>query len=265
MRAFGLVVAALLGGFFGYVATAMVAMPILRAGGGIADGSAAMGAMLVVAPIGAIVGALVGFFFALVATRHKSAGPGRRDIGGGAEPADNAPGEEPARIGSRSNQPLIALGIMAAIVAGIYFSLFYEYTPPHFPVHGRKPNLLFEVRVPTAAIAEDDFFDVKAELRSWQNSISPDRRMKRTEDGDTTVFSGAVPMYNKVDDRKFFLWPSQKIFIEFNLPIAAHPQDQPEFSDWREADKIEIYPSMNEVYKLTRPEATIRTRVQWPQ
>ena len=72
-------------------------------------------------------------------------------------------------------------------------------------------------------------------------------------------------MSNKVDDRKFFMWPSEKIFIEFNLPIAAHPPDQPAFSDWREADKIEIYPSMNEVYKLTKPEAKLRTRVQWSQ
>lgn len=265
MRAFWIVITALLGGIFGYVATAMVAMPILRAGGGIADGSAAMGAMLVVAPIGAIVGALVGFFTALAATRHKSAGPSSRDIGVGAEPADNVSGESTAKSASRSNQPLIAFGILAAIVAGIYFSLFYEYTPPHFPVHGHKPSLLFEVRVPTAAIAEDDFFGVKAELRSWQNSISPDHRMKRTKDGETTIFSGTIRMSNKVDDRKFFLWPSEKIFIEFNLPIAAHPQDQPEFSDWREADKIEIYPNLNEVYKLARSEAKIRTRVQWSQ
>ena len=158
MRALGLVIAALLGGIFGFVATAVVAVPILQAGSGIADGSAAMGAMFVVAPIGAIVGALVGFFAAAAATREKPVDRSVGDETAARESVSDAPGDGTGKSRSRSNQPLIAFGILAAIVAGIYFSLFYEYTPPHFPIHGRKPSLLFEVRVPNAAIVEDDFF-----------------------------------------------------------------------------------------------------------
>lgn len=176
MRSFGRVIAALLGGFFGFVATAMVAMPILQAGSAIADGSAAMGAVFVVAPIGAIVGTLVGFFVAAAAKREKSTDRSVGDNGGGEETAAETANRGIAKTKSRTNQPLIAFGILAAIVAGIHFSLFYDHTPPHLPIHGRKPILLFEVLVPNAAIVEDDFFGVKAELRSWRNSISPDRR-----------------------------------------------------------------------------------------
>ena len=70
-------------------------------------------------------------------------------------------------------------------------------------------------------------------------------------------------MYNKVDDRKFWLWPSEKSFVEFDLPIEAVPKEQAEFGDWRPANKVEVYPSDKQQYPLRQDEATIRTRVDW--
>jgi MFS family permease len=260
MRAVWAVLAAIFCGAASYIVTAMAAFLVLDVPSGDSGGTA-MGIMFSIAPIGAVAGAIAGVVFALSRGRKAKT---LSCSGGLEEKAGGAAGSKPVPSRGVDYQAIIAVGAVAAIVAGLYYALFYEYVPPQFSAE-RRPMLMFEIKVPNAAVAEDDYFQVKARLRSWQHTFDPMGGLKRRQEGNAMVFYGTVPMYNKVSDRKFWLWLSEKSFVEFNLPIDAAPHAQADFSDWRDADNIEIYASYQKVYPLKNAEAKIRTRVVWPE
>ncbi len=260
MRAVWAVLAAIFCGVAGYVVTAMAAFALLAVPSGDSGGTA-MGIMFSIAPLGAVAGAIAGVVFALRRSRRPKTVPrageqmAKRNVGD----VDKPPSSRGADF-----QTVIAVGVVAAIIAGLYYALFYEDIPPQFAAD-RRPMLMFEIKVPNGAVAEDESFKVKARLRSWQHTFDPMGGLKRRKEGNATVFYGTVPMYNKVSDRKFWLWPSEKSFVEFELPLDADPHSQSEFSEWRDADNIEIYASYQKVYPLKNSEAKIRTRVVLPE
>ena len=273
MRALVAILAGLACGAGGYILTAVVAFVLFGPGSGGGDsGGFAMGVMFAIAPIGAVIGAFAGLFLVLARRNRKSVTPapdlpdaeaeprGTQDGVTGGHAASAATGA-PRRFGV---QGAIAVGVMAAIVAGIYFALFYEYVPPQFGAYQRKPELIFEVSVPSKAVVEDRFFTARGELRSWEHLLAPRGGLSRRADAERTVFSGTVQLWNKVDDRKIWFRPAQSVFVEFDLPIAAVPEHETEFGAWRPADTVEIGQGDDETYRLKPEEAMIRTRVVWP-
>ncbi len=242
MRALWAVLAGLSGSVLGFLALGLIGL--LGAGdpGANTSGGAEMQAMMAVAPIGGVIGAIAGLYLVL-----------RRGRTGGKAGSLNA-----------AIQPLIAILIVGAVLLAVYFSQFHQSFAPQFSAEAGTPLLKFEIRIPTKAIHEDEGFEVKSELRSGEVQRDPRFIMQRRSDGEFTVFAGEFEIPNRVSGRTIAFWPSYKIFVTFDLPIAAHPQAETEFGDWRKAEAVELYESsFIEVYPLTLQEASIRTRVVW--
>ena len=241
-------------------------LPILELSqGSNTNGGIAMGVMFTLAPIVAIFGAIAGVMLALKLSKSPSVNNSSSSTNAASDidQLEESTNQNESTNNRGQFHSLIAFGVIGAIVAGLYFFLLREEPPPpQFSQHRPKPVLLFEIQAPTNTIVEEYDFKVRGELRSWYHSFAPDYRIERTSEGDITTLSGEVTMWNKVDNRAFHLWLSMHSFFEFKLPIAASPTAEPEFSDWRHVDKIEIHrPDM----VIPKPEdIKIRTRVVWP-
>lgn len=280
MRLLWAVGAAFLGAILGYILSAITGMLIFDINRPGDSGGTAMGIMFGLAPIGAIVGAIVGMILAIRGTRRKPNEGSQEEtpVSPDLEPDDNTDlrqaleGKLPvdgrvtesARVkktkGAFDWQPMAAVIIVLAIIIGIYQYLFYDPYPDNYGSGPNKPILFFEVSIPAKAVREDDFFKVRTELRSWEHVFSPRGKVARREEGENVVLTGSISMYNKVDDRRFWLYPSPKVFVEFELDIAAVPENQREFTTWSEPDLIEIHSGGEIAYPLKKSEVKLRYR-----
>lgn len=242
MRAFWAVLTGLSGSVVGFFVLGLIGL--LGAGdpGANTSGGAEMQAVMALAPVGGVIGAIAGLYLAL-----------RKGGSGGKA------GSLKAAI-----QPLIAIVIVGAVLLAVYFSQFHHSFAPQFSTDAGTPLVKFEIRVPAKSLHEDEGFKAKAELRSGEQQVEPRFELQRRSDGEFTVLSGEFEIPNRAAGRTIAFWPSYKIYVTFGLPAAADPEAEAAFGKWRQAKAIELYESaFIEVYPLTLPEASIRTQMVW--
>lgn len=275
MKALLAILGALGGGFLGVLVAFIIIYPILVSiEGGDMNGGLAMGVAMGVAPLCAIIGAVLGLLFVLRVGRAKE--PAKEKVPSGEdrlEAANLTDDEKDAALlappsGKRPSmfdtQALIAIAIVGVALFAGWKWLFDDGAPPHFPVHGAKPVMEFELKVPTSAIVESDFFRVRTELRSWHHSISPNRRVERDDGQDgMTLITGAVELSNKIDQRSLQVWLSDKSMLEFDLSYAKVPDAEEAFGPWRRVSRIEYYQE-GRIDDNPSDEFFLRTRMTWP-
>ncbi|MGB0750001.1 MAG: hypothetical protein ACPGO3_14770 [Magnetospiraceae bacterium] len=264
MRFFLALLAGIGGAIGGYIGTAFLAFLVLDAGAPGDSGGTAMGVFFGLAPWGGVAGLILCMFLVL---RRKPVPadptkPETEPVGEGANPQPSAAAAQDANT-RPDFQAIGAVGVILVLLLGGYFALFYEYTPPSFSP-GERPLLMFEVKIPTAAIKEDDYFTARTELRTWQHVLPPEGQVIRRIEGDNTIFAGAMHLYNRVDDRKFWVYPSIRHFVEFNLYIPASPLPTPDFGPWWSAALVEIHGRDGDTYPLDAKATFIRTRIVGP-
>lgn len=241
MTAFLASLAGLFGAVLGYGLATALSYPILVAvEGRDMEGGLAMGAALVIGPIGAITGAVLGVWLVLRARRDR-------------------PGE------SLGKQGLVAFGVMVALFAGLYGYLFHEPAAPSFGAHEPKPILAFELRVPAGAVLDDGTFVPWAQVATYNTFIRTSGRMTMRRDGDTAYFTAKVPLYFKIDTRRLEVWLGRHTLYGFDLPIAKVPAAEARFGDWRRVNRIEYRREGRTVTDPPDAAFFIRTRVIWPQ
>lgn len=177
-------------------------------GGGLAMGAAGL------APVGAIVGAAIGTWFAwrtIIRFNDKAIMAGGFGLAG--------------------------LAVLA--VGGWFVNAELTDGDPYEP--GREPTVLIEWRVPEAIPPEEVDgiyrFTMRSSYMNWTLSTRWDEPRTRKEDGGTILrMRGEIRW--RVTGRIFQLWraPAHDDRITVDLGLARDPQPSAEYGPWREVD-----------------------------
>jgi len=218
--------------FFGYFIFAeLIGVPDF-------EGARSTGATYVIAPVGAIVGAILGCFFVLRLRREKTGG-------------------------LISRQGMIAFGVVLALVSGLYLHFFWQPPAPMFSVLRPKPVLSYEIRVPAQQIEVENIEGLKSVLRTHQAFLGQNGKVKHYKDGDNVILSAEHTMYYRVPDRALEMWLAPEKLLIFNLPIADIPEPSDTYSDWRRVDHVRKHFHSEDIEVAGGHNVFIRTKVRW--
>ncbi len=267
MRALLAVFFSLLGAVAGYLAAFLLGYPLLVAlEGRDMNGGIAMGVAVGLGPLCAVIGAIGALLLTLRILKPK-AKPALPVPDDPIEAVDQVllTGDPSKKQSMFDTQALVAVGLVVVLIATVWIWLFDDGAPPHFPVNGPRPVMQFELRVPASAIIEDDRFRIRAELRSWEHSISARRDLQRTNGANgETVLGGSVELHDKVAARSLQVWLSPLAMLEFNLNYAEVPDAEDAFGEWRPVDRIHSSRDGTTDEHPADAGYYIRTRMTWP-
>ena len=239
MTAILAILGAIVGGLVGAV-TAFFGYSVIAELIGVPDfeGARSVGAALVIAPVGAIVGAILGCFAVLRLRREKTGG-------------------------LLSQQGLIAAGVVLASVAGLYLYFFWQPPAPLFSALRPKPVLNYEIRVPAKQIDAENIEDIKVVLRTHRAFLVQNGKVEHYTEGDNVVLSAQHTMYYRVSDRALEMWLAPEKLLIFNLPIPEIPEPSDTYSDWRRVDHVRRHYHGEDIEVAGGYDIFIRTKVRW--
>ncbi len=219
LRAF---VGGLLGLVIGAIGTAF-ASDILMGWAGVSDfeGGRGMAAVFFWGPIGGVVGLGIGIWLGLRLGRKRAV----------------APGGKPAPRHGLRNATIAVAGIIALGGAILWWQ--YASTPRHLEYDQAGADLEFELRAPPQLAASLDAKAIEISLDTDLNrmpgswSADPPRVA-----GEWTSLSGGVELYYRTSSRLLvFRFPEGRDLI-FQPALAAKPDPDDGWSDWRKADHV---------------------------
>ena len=237
------VLGALTGGLFGAVA-GFIAYSVIMGAFGVSDfeGARSMAAALLAAPIGGVAGAILGCL-GVLRLRRKT---------------------QSAATGA---QALIAVGIVAAVLTGLWFYLFWEPPAPTFRAGQPNPVLTYEIRLPAEMIDTGDVSALRTQLRTYKTYAYPDELLGFRMDGDHVILTSHHTMLYRIENRALELWLNQSEkkadyrLLIFDLPYGKDPDPSEEFSDWRPVDHVRSATLSQDIEADGGHDIFIRTRV----
>jgi hypothetical protein len=173
------------------------------------EGASGYFVVFVCAPIGGLIGLVVGTVWVLRQRGVRSAG---------------------ALAGRFS---MVVLGLIA-LAAGV-FAAFY-FSQDILNPNGPTPRLAFEVRLPPG-VAPPAGRDRGIELQTSKNRMPPNT-LTVSQDGDRTVIAGTVDLYFRTSQRMLVMAMPDKRHVLFNLKLGAKPSHSRQFGAWQRADFI---------------------------
>jgi hypothetical protein len=208
---------ALLGGVVGLVAGAAagaVAGSLITAAANMSnfEGAAGYFAVFVCAPIGALIGLLVGVWLALrVRGRSRSFGA----------------------VVVYSGLTLVTVVAGAAAVIGSM--LLFDETLNR---NAAKPQALFEIRLPPGTRLDEDRRGIEVELDTERSTASAFFDEKWHDDGDRPVISGGVELAFRTTQRILVLKMKGEPDRLFRLNLPGRPGHSDEFGAWQHVDFV---------------------------
>jgi hypothetical protein len=173
------------------------------------EGASGYFVVLVCAPIGGLIGLVVGAVWVLRQRGVRSAG---------------------ALAGRFS---VVVLGLIA-LAAGV-FATFY-FSQDILNPNGPSPRLAFEIRLPPG-VAPPTGRDRGIELQTSKNRMPPNT-LTVSQDGDRAVIAGTVDLYFRTTQRMLVMAMPDKRHVLFNLKLGAKPSHSKQFGAWQRADFI---------------------------
>lgn len=239
LRAF---IGGLLGLIIGGVGAALISGLIMEAAGvSNFEGGLGMAAVFAFGPLGAIAGLILGIWLGLRIGRKRAASPDGK----------------PAPQHGLRNAAIAVAGII--VLGGIILWVMYASTPQHLEYDQAGANLEFELRAPAQLAASLDAKAVEISLDTDLNQMpggwsdAPPR-----VDGAWTSLSGEVELYYRTSSRLLvFKFPEGRDLI-FQLALAAKPDPEDGWSDWRKVDYVGL-PDQPQAVK-PRPEDAYELR-----
>ena len=213
------IAAALFGAVFGFFFLAVAAYPLLVAaeGGRDLNGGIAMGVFTGLGPLGAVLGAALGFGLILWLNQAKQETDAER-------PA--------ARRGGR-----IAMGAVVALVVG-YFALLIALQGPA-KIRLDKADLQFEVRAPKSLVAQIEDFTPHSGLHdAHTDEVIPIASTVRAE-GDMAIVSGSYRPSQKYDGLRLCVELAPDLAVIATVPTTPGMEVAPDFTDWFKVDRID--------------------------
>jgi hypothetical protein len=175
------------------------------------EGAASYFAFLIGAPIGALLGIVLG---AIVILRRR----GTEGVGA---------------VTGKLGVVIVSLGVLAAGVLGLFF-LTQDIVNPT----GVAPQLVFEIRLPAGATPPGGE-ERPIELQTNKNRMTANMdRAATRDDGGRPVIVGLVEMYYRTTQRMLVVNMPDKTDIIFNIKLRRTPKHSAEFSPWQRADFI---------------------------
>jgi hypothetical protein len=223
----GAAAGALLGGIIGGALAPMFGISSF-------EGASGYFVVFVCAPIGGLIGLVVGAVWMLRQRGVRSAG---------------------ALAGRFS---IVVLGLIA-MAAGVlaYLYLSQDILNPNGPT----PRLAFEIRLPPG-IAPPTDRDRGIELQTSKNRMPPNT-LTMSQDGDRAIIAGTVDLYFRTSQRTLVMAMPDKKHVLFNLKLGAKPAHSRQFGAWQRADVIGE-PGADHARRATPGESyDIRYRTVW--
>ncbi len=239
LRAF---IGGLLGLVIGAVGAAFIS-DIVMGWNGVSDfeGGRGMAAVFVFGPLGGIVGLGLGIWLGLRIGRKRTVA---------------ADGKPAPQHGLRN--AAIAIGGIVAL-AGVILWVQYASIPQHLEYDQAGANLEFELRAPAPLAASLDPKAIEMTLDADLNQMPgawSDTPPK--VDGEWTSLAGEVELYYRTSSRLLvFKFPEGRDLI-FKPALAAKPDPEDGWSDWRKADFVGL-PGQPQTVK-PRPEDALELR-----
>ena len=191
-------------GFFAIIALGYATGPVTN------DGGIAMGAAAVGLPAGLVIGVIAGFL--LVLRWRKSRAP-HENFG---------------------LQASVAIGLVAAVLGGLYLAFLYEPPATVLRSSGPGPILVSEVRVPLSESDLEWYKNFRPNLWTYNDLIfSPLKGPPPELDGDEIVWRSRHDLDYDYPERTIRLWTRPKLVFVFDLNVPGNPPHQDEFSDWQ--------------------------------
>jgi hypothetical protein len=173
------------------------------------EGASGYFVVFVCAPIGGLIGLVVGAVWVLRQRGVRSAG---------------------ALAGRFSLLVLGLIALAAGVLATFYFS--QDILNPNGP----SPRLAFEIRLPPGVAPAADR-DRGIELQTSKNRMPPNA-LTVSRDGDRTIIAGTVDLYFRTSQRMLVMAMPDKKQVLFNLKLSAKPSHGKQFGPWQRADFI---------------------------
>lgn len=211
----------LLGLIIGGVGAALISGLMMEmAGVSNFEGGVGMAAVFAFGPLGAIGGLILGIWLGLRIGRGRTGSDGR-----------------PAPQHRLRNAAIAVVGII--VLGGAILWWQYATTPQHLEYDGAGANLEFELRAPARLAASLDAGAIEISLDTDLNRMPGSWSEAPPQmDGDWTSLSGEVELYFRTSSRLLvFKFPEGRDLI-FRPALAAKPDPEDGWSDWREVDYV---------------------------
>lgn len=199
--------------FFGFAALVVVGELAELAGVSSVNGGSAMFAVVVGAPVGALIGLILGVWVPLKVKKRASFG---------------------AVAGHSALTLAVVVGV-SAVVGGMYYYIADDIIAPN-----RLPPVLeFEVRLPATFKIPQRRDQMQIDLQTEKNTMPAELSSDSPlQDGDKVVLRGVVDVYYKVPQRFLAVnFPGEPI-LQWRLKLARNPSHMAEFSPWQRVDYI---------------------------
>lgn len=207
------------GAIFGFVGTVLL-LELIGFGNRADPIASGLLALLVIAPVGAICGLVIGTALA-------------RQIGAG---------ESSGSLLRNSVKAFVAVIALCAASGAVYYVYAVSTATPWLNANGATPILLFEVRLPVGTVLPKSPDEARIDLQTDINTMPGNLHFKQfRRDGDEPVIVGEVELAFRTANRQIELKIKGQPDRLYRIDLAARAPHTPEFGPWkRSADGSEI-------------------------